>query len=236
VRFWNIDRSEAIVIRVGEEPRAITTQPWTDLDDWDQPVTWSNGDSNVSFRSGPTLRLPWFTCSPDGNYFCYYDTSDLENDGHINIQIAAVDEPDRTLVTSKLNGKLECLYVSGDTLLLIVRVDAGAVLNELVCEKYLRKDGHLAFAERLRLQCPDTLGVNFVPRDFDPETQELLLSVDRDMPVGGTRWFVYDCKKNEYRTLGRLEGFVGFLDRNVFDRAIEIAATLKCARKRSTPD
>ncbi len=62
---------------------------------------------------------------------------------------------------------------------------------------------------------------HIVPMDFDPQTLRFLMKADREMPARGPVWYTYDVKTDHLEKIGTFHGYAGFLDPNIFDRAME---------------
>ena len=154
------------------------------------------------------------------------------------IRIAAVNEPEQPLVTSRIRGGLlEGIYVTKQAVYITARTwPKGETCNDLVCEEYSRSGSNLVFKRQFKLRSPARLAtVNFVPEDFDPGACSFLLSVSREPPVsmilGPKTWYVYEVKTARFRKVGAFEGYAGYLDRHIFDRALEGTATRPSRQK-----
>jgi len=244
LRCWNQHRSKAIVFVKGKTPMIVETPQWSYLDDDNKPVAWYREDASdyrITFRNGKELTAPDFHMDASGRFFCYggryYDyAAKVQRD--IPIYIAAIDEPEKPLVTSQiLGGLLEGIYVSKNAVYIMARVwPKEKMCNDLVCEEYTIKGCDLVFERQFNLRCPaGATTVNFVPEDFDSTSCSFLLSASREVPIalilGPKTWYVYEVETGQFREVGVFEGYAGFLDRNLFDRTLEGLAGEASRRK-----
>jgi hypothetical protein len=234
LRLWNSDRTGAILVSKGQPARIISTPAGAFLDDNNDVAAWygKNGENHeITFKNGKVLFAPRFCLDRSGKYFCYggtyYDYA-IKSRKEIPIQISSIAKPEKLLATSKIQkGLLEGIYVMEHTVYIMVRTwPEGEMRNDLVCEEYARNGHALVFKRKFQLRSPVRFAaVNFVPRDFDPESCSFLLSVSREMPVslglGLKTWYIYKVKTARFRKVGDFEGYAGFLDRHLFDYTLE---------------
>jgi len=234
VRQWNSGRTEAVVITKGQPARVITTPPGAFLDDRNATIAWRTNDASdhkITFAGGKEVFAPGFRPDSSGRFFCYggrYYDYEARVGCAMPIRLASVDAPDKILATSRLQGLLAALYVTDAAVFIVVRSDGGAWPNDLTCEEYACQDGGVVRKRQFTLRSPSRfvgVGVNFVPEDFDPVSRAFLVKVSRDMPLGSNIWYVYDLRTGRFRRVGVFEGYAGFLDRGIFDRALEGPST-----------
>ncbi|MDY7010446.1 MAG: hypothetical protein SVV80_06790 [Planctomycetota bacterium] len=234
LRLWNYARTSAVVITKEQQARIISTPPGAFLNDRNDVVAWygeSAEDHKITFRSGKVVFAPNFHLDHSGRFFCYgggyYDYA-AKARREIPIRIATVDDPEKPLATSQIpGGLLEGICVTKHTVYIMARTwPEGKVRNDLVCKEYARDGCDLVFRRQFVLRSPARAAtVNFLPEDFDSASCSFLLSVSRDLPLalilGPKTWYVYEVKTGRFRKVGVFEGYAGFLDRHIFDRALE---------------
>ena len=231
LRCWNSDRTSAVVIHKGSQARVLATPQGAFLDDHDNLIAWRDWygrrecDNTVSFQGGIVLFAPELCVDSGGRYLCYggdyYDYTTHAKQT-TPIKLAFVGDPLKPVAISKLQGLLAGVFADGNRIYIVAQ-DSG----HLLCEEYERDGPAVAKKREFEIRPPAKLAVAWVvPADYDPITGSFLVQVGRDLPLlGGPIWYVYDIKTDKFREIGIFEGYAGFLDREIFDRALEDAST-----------
>lgn len=231
LRCWNRDRTSAVVITKGQKPRVINTPPWAQLDDRNEAVAWGDlkGEHMWTFQSGKVLFVPNLCLGGGGPLFLfggpYYDNA-AGKMREAPIAVASLEEPEKTLVASKLTGPRPELFAANDAIYIVVRAGTADTGGSLAFEEYARQGQTLAFKRQFEVRSPDNLSSFITADDFDPLSHSFLISAVRTMPLTllGEPAYLYDATTGKLRKLGSGLGYTAFLDRHIFDEAIGVDA------------
>ena len=221
--IWCMDAGgDTILISKDQEPKIVKKHPYAELNDRGDATVWGTdgNDPIYIFRDGTRMLAPGLSVDGKGRFFGYggqyYDYAQKVL-RVIPIRIALLDAPEKPLAVSEMKGVFGGLFATDDRIYIFVRHR-----DYIVCEEWAVEGPTLRKERRFDIRPPAWFAVGFVAvRDFDPESGELLLKVGRDLPLlGGPIWYVYEMKTGKFRKIGVFEGYVGFLDRQVFDAAL----------------
>ncbi len=227
LRFWNYDRTKAMVISKGiGEPRFLDTPPLAILDDRNEVVLWRGEDyfkPEIFFPNGTKLDAPAIAVDPTGKYLCiggkYRDYTE-KTWKSMPITIRLVSAPDIILATSTLHGSLSKVFTSGQRVYLLVGEGTKMPYPE-GCEVYRQENRQLTLERKFQIRSPAWLSSHVDVRDFEPRDELFLLFVWRDLPLSSLR-YLYDIKTGKYTRLGWECGRVwAFLDPHIFDGVLE---------------
>jgi hypothetical protein len=213
----------------GKTPTLVETPRWAYLDDDNRPVAWYGGDASdytINFRNGIKLFLPGFHLDSGGQLFCYggnyYDYA-AGKARELPIQISAVGNPKTAVAKSELKGLIGNIFTTDKKVFLILLFQ-----DHVICEEFTREQNALERSRQFEIRPPTKAAVEYVVvEDYDPTSGSFLVKVGRHLPLlGGPLWFVYDPDTGDFRKVGVFEGYAGFLDRDIFDKALDQASTL----------
>jgi len=240
IRFWNYSRTQVIIIAKGREPWLMKTPPGGILDDTNRVVAWYGPDRsrNVAFfPNGVKIAAPGFQIDPSGTFFC---TGGPYADYHAGEQlvikaaplvVSAVSDPKKALVTSRLSGLADGMYLAGPKLYLFTRAERRA--GVVGCEVFTVRGKELAHERSFEIRSPRSGCSSLMVTDFNPRTEQCLLFDDRSFPFARDATYLHDLKTGRTSPLPRA-GW-SFLDPKVFDRALERLSPRPPASQRQQP-